>query len=123
VDFFFLNSDELSFGHFLNVRLSNRTLSVVVLDDLLLEHISLKDSHALVQVQFASVDSKGILRFVIRSRDSSEVGDDSSTGFLVKSFRISLLTDFLSRADIDLSKALSSTFVSLSSSSSRSSLR
>lgn len=123
MNFTFLNSDELVFGHFLNERLSNRTLSVVVLDDSLLKHISLKDSHALVQVQLLGVNVKGILRFVIISRNSSEVRDNSSTGFLVQSFRISLLAGFERRADIDLSKALVSIFVSCSSLSSGSSLR
>lgn len=123
MNFIFLNSDILFFGHILDERLSNRTLSVVVLDDSLVKHIILKDSHALVQVKLLGVNVKGILRLVIRSRYSSEVRDNSSTGFLVQSFRISLLAGFERRADIDLSKALVSTFMSLPSSLSRSSLR
>jgi hypothetical protein len=109
--------------HSLEERLSDRSAGTVVLDDLVGKHVSLKDSHALIQVQLTSVDLEGVLRFVVRSRDSGEVRNNASTGFLVKSLRVSLFTGFERRVDPDFLEELSSTFVSRSSSISGSSLR
>ena len=67
--------------------------TVVVLDDAIDKHMALELLHALDKSVSASVDVETVFRSIVRSRNTSEVRDDTSTGFLVKSLSVTFLTD------------------------------
>jgi hypothetical protein len=101
----------------------NNSGGVVVLDASLSEHISLEDSHALIQVHLFGVDVKGILGLIVRSGDTGEVLHDTGSSFLVHSLSISLLALSERGADVNFNVVLTVSFVSSSNLSSGGFLR
>jgi hypothetical protein len=78
---------------FSDKRRNDRAGTVVVLDDAVDKHMALELLHALDKSVSTSVDVETVFRSIVRSRNTSEVRDDTSTGFLVKSLSITFLTD------------------------------
>jgi len=83
----------LKFYIFFDKRRNDGAGTIVVLDDAVGKHMALELLHALDKSVSASVDVETVFRSIVRSRNTSEVRDDTSTGFLVKSLSVTFLTD------------------------------
>lgn len=79
----------------------NNTGGGVVTDDTFLDHVVDNDVLASFKRDLTSVDVKvTVLGFLIRVRDTSEVGDNSSSCLLVKSLNITTFADLEGGGDV-----------------------
>lgn len=78
----------------INESSNNGALDGVVLDDSFLDHISLEDSAAFINLEGSSVNVKTTGGTLVGAVNSSEVGNLSSTGLLPESLRVTLFTNF-----------------------------
>jgi len=94
-----------------NERIDNTGFRVVT-DDAVLDHVVDNDVLASFKRDLTSVDVKfTVLGFLIRVRDTSEVGDDSSSSLLVESLNITSFANLEGGGDVAFDKLEASIFV------------
>jgi hypothetical protein len=94
-----------------NERIDNTGFRVVT-DDAVLDHVVDNDVLASFKRDLTSVDVKfTVLGFFIRVRDTSEVGDDSSSSLLVESLNITSFANLEGGGDVAFDKLEASIFV------------